>query len=109
MMERVSDDLDVVMNYTNAQDHVPEAERNNKTIKERVRAAFHRLPFKKIARGMIRYLEMVSVHHLNLFPAKKGVSKYYSPKMILTSEVLEYNKHFQVSFGQYVQVNHESD
>ena len=109
MMERVSDDLDVVMNYTNAQDHVPEAERNNRTIKERVRAAFHRLPFKKIPRVMIRYLAMVQVNHLNLFPAKGGVSKYYSPKMILTSEVLDYNKHFQVSFGQYVQVNHESD
>ena len=41
MMEKVSDDLSVDMNYTNAQDHVPEAERNNRTIKERIRAAFH--------------------------------------------------------------------
>jgi hypothetical protein len=29
MMEKVEDDLDVDMNFTNAQDHVPEAERNN--------------------------------------------------------------------------------
>ena len=33
MMNKVSDDLDVVMNYTNASDHMPEAERNNRTIK----------------------------------------------------------------------------
>ena len=41
MMEKVKDDLgDVKMNFTNAQDHVPEAERNNRTIKERIRAAY---------------------------------------------------------------------
>ena len=40
MMNKVSDDLDVEMNYTNASDHVPEAEQNNHTIKERIRATF---------------------------------------------------------------------
>ena len=31
-MEQVQNDLDVVMNYTNANDHVPEAKHNNRTI-----------------------------------------------------------------------------
>jgi hypothetical protein len=35
MMDAVKDDLNIVMNYTNTADHVPEAERNNRTIKER--------------------------------------------------------------------------
>ena len=39
--EKVKDNLRVEMNYTNAQDHVPEAERNNRTIKDAVRTAFH--------------------------------------------------------------------
>jgi hypothetical protein len=34
MMNKVKDDLNVKMNFTNAQDRVPEAERNNWTIKE---------------------------------------------------------------------------
>jgi hypothetical protein len=34
MMDKVKDDLGVCMNFTNALDHVPEAERNNRTIKE---------------------------------------------------------------------------
>jgi hypothetical protein len=38
--EKVKNDLDVDMNFTNAQDHVPEAERNNQTIKERIQAAY---------------------------------------------------------------------
>ena len=53
MMNKVSDDLDVVMNYTNASDHVPEAEQNNHTIKERIRATFQRLPYKAIPHIMI--------------------------------------------------------
>ena len=53
MMNKVSDDLDVVMNYTNASNHLPEAERNNRTIKERIRATFQGLPYKAIPRIMI--------------------------------------------------------
>ena len=34
IMDDVKDDLGVTMNYTNAQDHVPAAERNNRTMKE---------------------------------------------------------------------------
>ena len=39
--------LDIVMNYTNASNHVPEAEQNNRTIKERIRATFQRLPARR--------------------------------------------------------------
>ena len=87
MMEQVDDDLDVTMNFTNAQDHVPEAERNNRTIKERIRAAYHRLPYKAIPRIMIRYLAMNQANQLNLFPVKGGVSSYYSPRMILNRKI----------------------
>jgi hypothetical protein len=33
MMDKVKDDLGVCMNFTNTLDHVPGAERNNRTIK----------------------------------------------------------------------------
>jgi hypothetical protein len=54
MMDKVKDDLDVCMSFTNALDHVPEAERNNRTIKERVRAAYHRLLYKALPLQLIR-------------------------------------------------------
>jgi hypothetical protein len=108
MMEKVEDDLDVDMNFTNAQDHVPEAERNNRMIKERIQAAYHRLPYKAIPRIMINYLAMIQANKLNLFPVKGGVSKYYSPRMILNQTNLDYTKHCVVPFGAYIQANHES-
>jgi hypothetical protein len=40
MMDKVKDDIGVCMNFTSVLDHVPEAERNNRTIKEQVRVAY---------------------------------------------------------------------
>jgi hypothetical protein len=74
MMDNVKEDLDVRMSFTNALDHVPEAERNNRSIKEQVRAAYHRLPYKALPRQLIRYLVQTQASQLNLFPAKGGTS-----------------------------------
>ena len=93
MMNKVSDNLDIVMNYANASDHVPEVERNNHTIKERIRATFQRLPYEVIQCIMIRYLAMVSGMQLNFFPDKGGISTYYSPRMIMDQTNLDYTKH----------------
>jgi hypothetical protein len=107
MMEKVKDDVGVRMNFTNALDHVPEVERNNRTIKERVRAAYHRLLYKALPRQFIRYLVTTQASKLNLFPAKGGISPYCSPRPILGLPQLDYAKHCAVPFGAYVQANHE--
>ena len=112
LTEKLSDHNDlkgIALNTTNADDHVPEAERNNRTIAERFRTAYHRMPYKHIPRVMIRALAMVCAQQLNLFPPKGGVSQYYSPHMILTERSWDYKKHCQVPFGAYVQASHESD
>ena len=48
LMEEVSDQMDINMDYPPAGAHVPAAERNNRVIGERIRAAYHRLPFKAV-------------------------------------------------------------
>ena len=91
------------MNFANPGDHVPEAERNNQTTKERIRAAFHRLPYKAMPRVMIQYLSMECTSKLNIFPAKGGISPYYSPNQ----RTLDYKKECQVPFGAYVQAHNQ--
>ena len=90
------------MNYTATNDHVPEAERNNWTIQERMRVQFHRLPYKCMPRIMWKTLAYIVTGQLNWFPAKGGVSPYYSPHMILNRASLDYKKHCQVPFGAFV-------
>ena len=48
LMEKVQDDLDIEMNYANPGDHVPQAERNNRTIKECIRTALQRISYRTI-------------------------------------------------------------
>ena len=53
LIDKVSDDLDIKMNYTTTDEHVPEAEQNNRTIGERIRAAYHNLSYKRIPKVAI--------------------------------------------------------
>ena len=104
-MDEIKDELGVSMNYTGTDEHVPEVERNNLTIAERIRVAYHHLPFKTMPRVMLKYLAMVCTKQLNIFPAKGGVSPYYSPHVLLNGRQYDYNKDCQVPFGAYVQAN----
>jgi len=69
-MNPVKEKLNIKMNFSNPGDHVLEAERNNRMITERIRATFHRLPYKAIPLIMVRYLVMDCTHKINMFPAR---------------------------------------
>jgi len=101
------DEFGINMNFANPQEHVPEAERNNRVIQERGRANFHRLPYKQITKTMTKILVMEAAKRLNFFPAKQGISQQYSPRMILHQKHLDYSKHCKYTFGTYIQAHDE--
>ena len=107
-MDDVADKLNVRMNYASAGEHVPKAERNNRTIKDRVRTTYHQLPYARIPKVLIRYLVLRATRMLNLLPAKGGISAYLSPHTIITHRVVDYDHEFAISFGTYVQANQEN-
>jgi hypothetical protein len=107
LLASMSDEFGIRMNFSNPQEHVPEAERNNRVIKERIRATYHRLPFKQLTKWMTIFLVMDSAKKLNFFPVKGGISPYYSPRMILHQKTLDYAKHCKYIFGMYVQAHDE--
>ena len=47
LFEPIRDELDIEMNYATAYEHVPEAKRNNRVIKERIRSTYYGLPYQK--------------------------------------------------------------
>ncbi len=109
LMDPLANDFGVEMNCANPQEHVPKAERNNRTIKERIRATYHRIPFKCLPRLMVKVLVADSAQKQNFFPAKDGILEYYSPCMILYEHNIEYDKHCLYSFGTYVHTHDEPD
>ena len=57
-MDKVKDELDVIMRYSNTGDDVSKIYRNNIKSKERYRQKYHRLPFQNIPKVMIMYLDL---------------------------------------------------
>jgi hypothetical protein len=94
-------------NLANTNEHVPAAERNNRTIKERVRATFHSLPFKALPKLLIQEPVPESAEKLIFSPARHGISKYYSPREILHRRKLDYVKHCLIPQFSYVQAHDE--
>ena len=109
LMENVEDGLGVRMNYAPRDEHVPAAERNNRTIGERIRVTYHSLPYKIIPRVMLRHLAMSSCWQLNLFPVKGGVSNYFSPYLIMGGRRLNYRKDLMFPLGTYVQATQRNN
>jgi hypothetical protein len=102
-------DPPITMNYAAAQEHVPRAEQRNRVIQERVKAAYHRFPFTHLPRILVKYLVMESTKKLNFFPNKNGVSQYFSPRMIMHQDHLDYARHCKYQSGEYVQAHDEPD
>ena len=107
LIDPLAQEFQVGMNFANPQEHVPEAERNDRVIKERVRATYHRLPYTHLTRMLVKMLVTESAKKLNFFPAKNGASANYSPRMILHQRNLDYNRHCQYALGTYVQAHEE--
>ena len=84
IMDEVSDDMVIEMNCVNPEDHVSEAERNNRMIKEMFQISYYRFPYKNIPIIVIVNLAMNVAQILNLFPAKVVVLDQYIPHMIIS-------------------------
>ena len=91
----IEDKYDLEFNYANPREHVPDIKRGNRTLEERFRVQFYRLPFKALPRVMIRYLPLRITKNRSLFPKKEGISKYFSPHVLLKRQQVDYNKEFQ--------------
>ena len=95
------------LNGVAREEHVPEAERFVRTIKERTRATYSTLPFKRVPMRLIIEMVYDSVFWWNAFPKKNGVSDTLSPRTILTGRKVDYNRHCRYTFGEYVQVHEQ--
>ena len=82
--------------------------RNNRTIKESFHIALYRTGYTTIPKVMIEDLAEICKEQLNMFPAKHGVSSYYSPEALVTGKILEYDRHCKYLYGEYIQAHNEN-
>ena len=97
------------LNTVSNDEHVPEIERQIRTLKERTRAIYCTLPFRKIPRRLIIEMLYAANYWLNMFPRKGAISSTMSPRTLLTGLAMNYNRHCRLGFGEYVQTHEEHD
>ena len=56
LVTQLAIDHHITMNFANPQEHVPEVERNIQGGKERIQAAYHRLPYNHLPIILTKYL-----------------------------------------------------
>jgi hypothetical protein len=107
----IRDDIrPIAMNIVPADSHVGDIERSIRTIKERLRACVHGLPFKRLPKLMITHMVADVIRCLNLFPRKNGISTTLSPACIVTGAPLpDFHCMLRLEFGSYVQVFEDND
>jgi Reverse transcriptase (RNA-dependent DNA polymerase) len=101
--------MGVTFNDVACGEHVPEIERYNRTVKERMRAALNSLPFTKLPSRLVIELASREVFWLNSFPAVNGISATLSPSTIVTGRTINYGRHCKFDFCEYVQTHEEHD
>lgn len=101
--------IGIVLHVVSRGEHVPEIERYIRTLKERCRAVFNTLPFKRVPNRMLIELVYAMNFWLHSFPAQEGVSATISPRELVTDTAIDEKKHCVVPFGAYVQTHKEHD
>jgi hypothetical protein len=82
--------MGILLNTVSVGEHVPEAERYIRTVKERMRCMFNSVPFERMPALMIREMVRSSVLWLNSFPPKDGVSAKMSPRLIVVGVMVDF-------------------
>jgi len=100
--------IGITLNMVSRDEHVSDAERRIRTLKERCRCVFNTLPFTKIPAQMTVQLAYSCNFWLNVFPPEEGVSDL-NPRELITGQEIDYEKHCQLEYGTYVQTHDEHD
>jgi hypothetical protein len=99
----------VECNTTTAKEHVSEAERSMRTVKERTRGIATILPFTHILLCIKIKFVYFTVLWLNAFLMKTGISSTYLPREIFVCWWLDYKKRCCVLPGTYCKVHDAPD
>jgi len=98
-------DMKIHLNIVSRDEHVPEIERSNRAIKDRVRCVYNSLPFTQIPDRMIINIIYGQFFWLNVFPTKNEISKKSGPRLLLTGKKIDCKIHCSIECGQYVQTH----
>ena len=96
--------LPITIHIYGREEHVPNIERSNRTIKEKCRSICHSLPFRKFTKLMTTMLVEYALYWLNAIPPPTGISKHVSPATIIQGKTKPDFKYRHLPFGTYCMI-----
>mgnify|MGYP007080209073 CR=1 FL=1 len=100
--------IGITLNTLSRDEHVSDAERRIRIVKERSRCMFNALPFKKIPAQMAVQMVCSANFWLNVFPPEDGVSEM-NPQELVTGLETDCEKRCQLEQGTCVQTRDKHD
>ena len=95
--------MGVLVNIFSRGEHVKRVELYHMLIEECDRCYYEILTFNYLTRMMVVHLMITVVFHVNVFDWKSGASKVLTPLNIVESACLDWNLHFRIICGQFIQ------
>ena len=99
----------VHLNTPAASEHVPDAEREIRTLKEHVRGVIGNTPYVRFPPKMVVECVVGCTMWKNSFPPRDGVHKVLSPRTLVTGKSTVFGPMMTLPFGAYAQVSMEDD
>ena len=111
--DKIVDQMEMaIVNTTAAREHVTDAERGIRCIKDSGRctmAELRRIGIITLPKQVIIHIVYFVVFWLNAPPATNGISEVHSPREIVLGRSIDYNLHCRATFGQYVHTHIDPD
>ena len=97
----------VILNATSANEHVPEVEREIRSVKDKTRSCRTTLPFTIMPFLMVLACCKYQVYWMNMFPRTDGLSTLYGPRIFMQQHHPDYKTMCKLEFGAYCEIHND--
>ena len=99
--------IGISLSTVTSNEHVPETEHGNRTIKEHIQCTFHSLPYNNMLKIMVVELARNSVYWINAFPYVDSISNTHGPAGIVVGHIPSFTNHCTLEVSTYYQVHND--
>ena len=103
--DTLNDTYNIILNTSSANEHIPEMERDIRTIKDKMRGSRASLPYTIMPRIMTLACCKYHVYWLNIFPRTNSLSSFYGPRVFMQQHFPNYKTMCRLEFGSYCEVH----
>ena len=84
-------DLGAIITVVSCDEHIPEVDQNNHTLKDHIRSTYNIIPFTQVPPVFIVELVYIYIFWSNMFALRSGIFRTQSPSELIINRKLDFN------------------